>query len=247
MHELCMALQLTGKGGHGTLAPYYMARPDSSDQFTMIGLVHRHADLAKLLAGWLVSIQPDVITMELSSHGVAFRQSRGAELAARLRDRVEELRAGGYQIDNRALEMLLAYIALPSEFAAASDFAAPRGIPLFLVDMDSPSRAHLDHVEELLARDNLVKLLCGPPAEAGCLETTAARLFFEKGVALFPYTEEMCMRDRHMRDRIKELMGSRTGARFVHICGWQHLRDPYGLYGPLNPRKVFIHDKALRV
>ena len=72
----------------------------------------------------------------------------------------------------------------------------------------------------------------------------AARLFFEKGVSLFPYTGQMRARDSHMRDRIQELMESHENARFLHICGWQHLRDPRGLYAPLNPHKVFIHDKA---
>jgi hypothetical protein len=102
-------------------------------------------------------------------------------------------------------------------------------------------------MDELLAKDNLAKLLCGPGLENERHEMAAARLFFEKGLSLFPYTDEMRARDGHMRDRIRSLMESRTTGRFLHICGWQHLSDPHGLYAPLNPRKAFIYDEALRV
>jgi hypothetical protein len=213
----------------------------------MVGLIHREADLERLLSRWVETVEPDVITLELSSYGVSFRQSRGDELAGRLRATVEEFVAAGHCVDGPALDMLLAYIDLPSEFTCASDYAARRGVPLYLVDMDGHSRAHLNHMEELIARDNLFKLLCGPPAVKRDFEMAAARLFFEKGVSLLPYTEEMRARDRHMRDRIRGLMDSHGDARFLHICGWQHLRDPYGLYARLDPHKVFIHDKALRI
>jgi hypothetical protein len=213
----------------------------------MIGLIHRDAGLGKLLAGWLDSIEPEVITIELSSYGVAFRKSRGEELSGRLMATVQDLRDQGHCIDGKALDTLRAYIALPLEFVIASDFAARRGIPLHLVDLDSYSRSYLDHMEALLDRENLVKLLCCPGQEEASSEMAAARLFFEKGLSLFSYTEEMLTRDRHMRDRIGELMDSHGKGRFLHICGWQHLKDPGGLYAPLNPHKVFVYDKALRV
>lgn len=213
----------------------------------MIGLIHRDAGLGKLLAGWLESIQPEVITLELSSYGVAFRQSRGEELTGRLMATVEELNDQGHLINRDALDMLRAYIALPAELVISSGFASPRGIPVHLVDMDRYSKDYLDHMEALLDRANLVKLLCSPEQETTRSEMAVARLFFEKGVALFPYTEEMLARDRHMRDRIGELMDSHGTGRFLHVCGWQHLRDPRGLYTPLNPHKVFVYDKALRV
>jgi hypothetical protein len=213
----------------------------------MIGVIHRVADLEELLFRRMETIGPDVVTLEFSGHGLAFRQARGEEIARRIHGVVDELLAEGYSIDGRALDALLAYVALPSEFTAASRFAQVRGIPLYLVDMDGYSRSHLSCMDELLARENLAKLLCGPPPERERLESAAARLFFEKGVSLFSYTEEMDARDSHMRDRIGELMESHKPARFLHICGWQHLPDPHGLYAPFNPEKAFIYDKALRI
>ncbi len=213
----------------------------------MIGVIHRDAGLEQPISRWLETVRPDVVTLELSRHGLAFRQSRGEELARRVHGTVDELLAEGHSIEGRALDALLAYIALPSEFTAASGFAQMRGIPLYLVDMDSPSQSYLSHIEELLDKANLINLLCGPAPQSGRFEMAAARLFFEKGVSLFPYTEEMRARDSHMRDRIRELMASHKAACFLHICGWQHLSDPHDLYTPLNPQKAFIYDKALRV
>jgi hypothetical protein len=213
----------------------------------MVGVIHRDAGLEKHLSRWLETVKPDVVTLEFTHHGLVFRQSRGEELVRRVRGVADELVTEGYEIESRALEALLAYIALPLEFTTVSGFAEERGIPFYLVDMGSHSQSYLSRLEELLARDNLVKLLCGPVPETGRFEMTAARLFFEKGLSLFPYTEEMCARDSHMRDRIGELMESHRAARFLHICGWQHLSDPHGLYAPLNPKKAFIYDETFRV
>jgi hypothetical protein len=29
------------------------------------------------------------------------------------------------------------------------------------------------------------------------------------------------------------------------VCGWQHLSDPRNMYDPLNPVKVFAHDRSV--
>jgi hypothetical protein len=222
-----------------------MVHPGIPNEFVMLGVIHRDANLEPLLLRWLKAVRPDVVTLEISRYGLAFRQSRGEDLKLRVHDAVDELLTEGCRIDSQTLDALLAYIALPSEFTVASGFAEERGIPLHLIDMDSPSRSYLGRMEELLAKDNLAKLLCGPGIENGRCERAVARLFLEKGVSLFSYTEEMRARDSHMRDRIRSLMESHGTARFLHICGWQHLSDPLGLYTPLNPRKVFIYDEAL--
>ena len=214
----------------------------------MIGVIHRGADLEEHLSRWLESVEPDMVTLEFSSYGLHFRQSRGEELRKRVTETAAELAAEGYAIDSRSLDDLLAYITLPLEFITASAFAESRGIPLHLVDMDGPSQSHLSLMEDLLAKDNLIKLLCTRGPGKDRLELAAAHLLFEKGVSLFPYDNEMAARDRHMSERIEELIDSSHGAPcFLHVCGWQHLSDPHGFYAPFNPQKAFIYDKALRV
>jgi len=60
------------------------------------------------------------------------------------------------------------------------------------------------------------------------MERTMARLSFESGTQIVPYTEEMLIRDKHMSDKIALLMRAHPAQCFAHITGWQHLRDPYG-------------------
>lgn len=227
-----------------------MAHVDSSyldSRFVMLGLIHRDAEVRTLLSQWMEAWRPDIITLEFSPYGHRFRISEGARLAKRVRETVEAMSAAGRPIDGRALDDLLAYIDLPPEFAAASEYAAGRAIPFHLIDMDLYSHIRLSQMDELVSRENLIALLGGPCAGNAGRERALARLFFREGVRLFSYTEEMGERDRHMRDRIAELMAHGCARKVLHVCGWQHLADPHGLYSSLDPVKVFLHDEALRL
>ena len=221
--------------------------PHRDNRFIMLGLIHRDAEVGPLLSRWMKAWEPDVITLEFSPYGCAFRKSKGADLKERVHKVMEELRAEGRHIDDRALHDVLAFIDLPPEFVAASDFAAGCGIPLHLVDLDLYSRSRLTHMERLVSKENLTTLLCAADARNAQQEMALARLAFRGAVRLFSYTEEMLARDRHMRDRIAELMALHGAPRVLHVCGWQHLADPHGLYAPLDPTKVFIHDETLRL
>ncbi len=214
----------------------------------MLGIIHRDTEVRPLLYQWMNAWDPDVVTLEFSPYGFAFRKSNSAELKNRVLESVEGLRAEGRHVDDRVLDDVLAYIDLPPEFIVASDFADSRGIPFYLIDMDTYSRTHLSHLDKLIDRENLANLLYAPNARNHRQEKALARLAFEGGVRLFSYTEEMQTRDRHMKERIAALMKIHDAPRLLlHVCGWQHLADPHGLYASLDPVKVFIHDKTLRV
>ncbi len=227
-----------------------MARVDTSYQdcrFIMLGLIHRDPEVRSLLSQWMEACRPDVVTLEFSPYGYRFRRSKGAGLAEKVRKAAQAMSAGGRAIDTQALDDILAYIDLPPEFVAASGYAAGRGIPLHLIDMDLYSRTRLSQMDELVSWDNLITLMRGPHKENAGRERALARLFFRGGVRLFSYTEEMRARDCHMRERIAELMARPSRPKVLHVCGWQHLADPQGLYAPLDPTKVFIHDETLRL
>ncbi len=132
------------------------------------------------------------------------------------------------------------------EFTAASEYCDRRGARLFLVDMDRFSSVNLEPMDELIAKENL-RMLLGSDQCRGSRQKAMARLFLEKGIKTFPYTEEMRLRDRHMSRKIGRLVKRHAPSRLVHICGWQHLCDPFGLYAALYPKKAFIYDKALCV
>jgi hypothetical protein len=216
-------------------------------RFFMLGLIHRDPEVTPLLSRWMEGLRPDVITLEFSQYGYRFRKSRGAELSEKVREAARAMDALCRPMDRQSLDDLLAYINLPAEFAAASGYCERRTIPLHLIDMDLYSQVRLSRIDELVSRENLDILLSGPQPQDAGRERALARLFFRKGVKLFTYTEEMGKRDRHMRDRIAELMAHPDTPRVLHVCGWQHLADPHGLYSSLGPKKVFIHDEALHL
>jgi hypothetical protein len=216
-------------------------------RFFMLGVIHGDGEGKRLLSDWLESAAPDAITVELSRYGLRYRQSKGEALKEKVRAAVGELRAEGLAIDNDALGRLFSYIDLPFEFTSPRDYAAKHGVPLFPIDLDEHSSLRLSRMEELIAKKNLALFLSPQGRSAIGSQRAMARLYFEKGINAFPYTEEMRLRDRHMSGTIAQLLKLNTPARLVHICGWQHLCDPFDEYGPLHPRKVFIHDKAFCV
>jgi hypothetical protein len=222
--------------------------PQKSGRLTMLGIIHRDRDAEGPLRECLAALDPDTITLEFSGYGLQYRKKNAPALLERVDRTVRELRADGVCINREALDWVLAYINPPAEYAVARDVAAARGIPLFLVDMDRFSYLKLRDIGDLLAKENLSKLLGSPHlTSGGHTEKALARLFFEKGVKVFTYTEEMRMRDGYMSARLARLC-ARTGAsHIVHICGWRHLCDPDRLYEPLNPAKAFIYDKTVRI
>jgi hypothetical protein len=214
--------------------------------FYMLGVIHGDRNGKALLDKWLESAAPDMVTLEFSHYGLNFRQSSGERLRQRADVAIDELRAEGLTIDEAARDALFRSIDLPLEYVAASEYCDRRGASLFLVDMDRFSSENLARMDEVIAKENL-RMLLGSGHSEGGRQKAMARLFFEKGIKTFPYTEEMRLRDRHMSDKIGRLARRHAPSRLVHICGWQHLSDPFGLYAALYPKKAFIYDKTLCV
>jgi hypothetical protein len=217
-----------------------------SDGLLMLGIIHRDREGVADLQRWLDSYRPDAVTLEFSRYGLRFRRACDEVLRHKVKAVAEEMVREGYHVEGRALDDILAYIDPPCEYGVASGYAARHGVPLHLIDLDRFSRAELAHIGDLLSTDNLRKLFSGPVVQRDRREKVMARLFFEKGVVSAPYSKEMAVRDRHMSRRIRRLQAGDGEGRFMHICGWQHLRDPLNIYDPLNPIKAFVYDKTLR-
>jgi hypothetical protein len=222
-------------------------RPYESSNLTILGVIHRDRNGAPLLARLLDTWRPDIITLEFSSYGLHFRQINGEALKIKVRRIAGEIRSLGRSVNEGALTAVLDYMDPSFEYSVASAYAASRNHRLFLVDEDSFSRSKLSDVEELVSRENLESLLSGPIHDSSEEQKAQARLFFGRDVGVFSYTEEMGVRDREMARKIGALMARHRKARFLHVCGWQHLYDPLGLYSSFNPTKVFIYDQTLCV
>ena len=212
----------------------------------MLGTIHRDKEGTGMLERWMKEIKPDVITLEFSRYGLNFRTAHLHEFQARVEEYARELESRGETINRHSLGNLLAYLHPPYEFDVASRYATGHTIPLYLIDMDFFSYLNLRRIDELLDQKNMEQLLTGNKTEENG-ERTLARLFFEKGVNAFAYSEEMDIRDRYMRDRLMTLIRCHKGSTILHVCGWRHLCDPQHVYAQLNPMKAFIYDRTVRI
>jgi hypothetical protein len=210
----------------------------------ILGVIHRDPEGPALLDEWLSVVRPEVITLEFSNYGKAFREARGPHYIERIREVYNKLKNGNLPCYDNALSMAISYVEMPYEFQAVSRYGEAHGVPVHLVDMDFFSFLKLRGIEEFLGVENLEALLSRDEGDRIGSESVLARFYFEAGVRTVPYTEEMAVRDDYMSSKIRVLMKRYKRKKFLHVAGWRHLEDPRNFYGPLNPVKVFIHDKT---
>lgn len=217
----------------------------SGNTLFMLGVIHRDKEGPSLLRYWLNRIQPDSVTLELSYYGIRFRKKFSEKYTKRI-DRIATRCAERSTFYNEdSLSYLLSYIHVPYEYEVVSAYGSEHNIPFYTIDMDFFSYIKLRRIEDLLSEENIEQMLLLTETPNSNLEITAARLFFEKGISLNKYDTEMYIRDRYMSSKIRDLMKYCKNKKFLHVCGWQHLQDPSGVYTPLNPIKVFSHDKTI--
>jgi len=220
-----------------------------SARLVMLGTIHRDKEGGELLSRWLDYLKPDVITLEFSRYGMMFRKRHGAALRAQLDALVAKMTAEAEPPCQNAVGALYDYIDLPYEYTRTSQYADRSGIPLHLLDLDFVSCVNLRNVDELMGEKNLRIWFGGQASEENGIEKqrALARLLFDKGIRAFPYTNEMLTRDRHVKEKLELLTNRYQGKRILHVCGWHHLSHQHNIYDSLNPVKVFLHDRSVRV
>lgn len=219
----------------------------SGNTFVMLGVIHRDTEGPSLLKYWLNRIQPDSVTLELSHYGVRFRRKFSEKYTKRIDQIVMRCAERGKSYNEDSLSYLLSYINIPYEYEVTSTYGAEHSIPFYTIDMDFFSYMKLRNIEDLLSEENIEQMLLFAETPNRNQAITAARLFFEKGITITEYDREMYIRDRYMSSKIRDLMKYCNNKKFLHVCGWQHLQDPSGVYTPLHPIKVFSHDKTIRI
>ena len=211
--------------------------------FHILGIIQRDASNSMVIRDWLNAIRPHTITLEFSQYGLMFRKEKGPLYKKKIEFVLAQMRQGEEICNEDALSSLNAYIDLPSEYEAALHYCNENGASLHLVDMDLFSYMKLKDVDELFSEKNIRSLIGTQEDGHTCVhERIIARLFFDSGIQMTPYTEEMLIRDRYMGHRIGALLQGHKGKRITHITGWQHLRDPYNIFTPFHPVRVFPYD-----
>lgn len=215
---------------------------DYNHRFFMLGVIHRDPRTPVLLRQWITDIKPDIITLEFSQYGLMFRKENHDRYKKRIDEVLKKLKNNKRAYNKAVMENLESFMNMPDEYEIVSEYCVKRQIPFYLIDMDLFSYLKLQKAEELFDAENIERLLTGTDAGNGSCETIMARLFFNSGLKSVPYDDEMYVRDRYMADRLSLLMKHSRDKRFLHIAGWRHLDDPYHLYAPLDPQKVFPYD-----
>jgi len=214
----------------------------SPGKFFMLGIIHRDRRNDRLLGEWIEKLRPEVITLELSPYGLAFRRSLGGVYRRKIDDICDGLRLEGHACLSPELEDLYSYVEIPREYEIAGDYCRRTNACVYPVDMDLFSFMKLRQIDELISRENIRKNLSEKERRGGSAQEVLAGLYFRSGVTAFSYSEEMMLRDRFMCHGIGLLRKRFCEKRFLHIAGWQHLKDPLNLYAQFQPVKIFPYD-----
>lgn len=187
----------------------------------------------------LGSLQPDLVLVELSPYGKAFRNRQHHTLQRTLNHNLS-LAANLTSLTFRQalrhpeIKAIRRQLALPFEYRAARRYSPATVSALALVDSSRFSRKMIESWQELLSVSNLASLLTLP--EDGRLSPEesyerAARTIREvhpwlqhlsgnDSSGADPLWEE---RERYMAGRIRRVWEKSASRKVVYLGGWQHL------------------------
>jgi hypothetical protein len=233
---------------------------------TLVGTIHRDPNGLPRLLETLESEAPDIITLEMSEYGVAFRE----RTAPRLKGRLLEILKGLHEIWGQeqdqepdkpqnlskvgAIRAILLTLELPFEFRAIKAYCERKRIPFRCIDLSKYSREKLKlFQEEMITEDNLRRILTSAPMDpheefrkhrliarrliSGNVDHFLIRAYLSGKIG-----DGMAHRDRYMSLRIKEIL--RKYKKTLHVGGWEHLLDDshgktlYGLLKGLRPKRA---------
>ena len=233
---------------------------------TLVGTIHRDPKGLPRLMETLERESPDIITLEMSEYGVAFRERNGFRLKERLFDILRGLHEKSTQnqrgkiewpqnpLEIGAIRAILLTLELPFEFMAVKAYCERKRIPFRCIDLSTYSRAKLKTLrKEMITEDNLWKILAfaamDPHEELRRQQILARRLISHDGDQVFMEVflngkigDGIVHRDRYMSLRIKEIL--RNHKKILHVGGWEHLLDYprgktlYGLLKGLRPKRI---------
>ena len=233
---------------------------------TLVGTIHRDPNSLPRLKEILERECPDIITLEMSEYGVAFRERTGPRLKERLFDILQGLheKKGQKQREKLdrpqnpseigAIQAILLTLELPFELRTVKAYCERNGTPFRCIDLSKYSRDKLKKLQkEMITEENLRKILAfapmDPHEELRKQRALARRLTSQDADQLFieaflngKMGHGIVHRDRYMSLRIKEIL--KNEGKTLHVGGWEHLLDDpggktlYGLLKHLRPQRI---------
>ena len=233
---------------------------------TLVGTIHRDPNGFPRLMETLEREAPDIITLEMSEYGVAFRERTAPRLRGRLLEILQGLHETSGQEHDRqpdtpqtpveigAIRGMLLTLELPFEFRTIKAYCERKRIPFRCIDLSNYSRAKLKMLkEEMITEDNVRRILTSAPMDphgefrryrliARRLISKNADQFLIGAYLNGRIGDGMAHRDRYMSLRIKEIL--RKYKKTLHVGGWEHLLDDaggktlYGLLKDFRPRRI---------
>lgn len=233
---------------------------------TLVGTIHRDPNGLPRLMETLERESPDIITLEMSEYGVAFRERNGL----RLKERLFGIIRGIYETSTQQergkrdrshdpfeigpIRAILLTLELPFEFKAVKTYCERKRITFRCIDLSKYSRMKLKTLrKEVITEDNVRKILAFAPLDpheelqqqrnlARVLTSHDADQLFIKTFLNGKIGDGIVQRDRYMSLRIREILSN--DHKTLHVGGWEHLLDApggktlYGLLKSLRPQRI---------
>ncbi len=218
----------------------------------LLGTIHLDIKSAPFLKAAILDCKPDLITVEISSYSVRYRQAMYPKWCLCLKRALKQLPAR--KRGHPQVKLLKRQITMPYEWSIAKRYADCENIPCLTIDSGELAKKELPCWEKtLLAADN-VKFLVKEPwfsLESHFLEChkLASKLWNKPDpgqlhtVLAFLKEPFWQKRERIMATRLKRLSG--LDYRLVHIGGWMHLLDGRGLPNLLCQLGEIVCEKKL--
>lgn len=234
---------------------------------TLVGTIHRNPNGLPRLMETLERESPDIITLEMSEYGVAFRERNGFLLKERLFGIVQGLHEKSAHKEGEKhdksynpfeigpIQAILLTLELPFEFIAVKTYCERKRIPFRCIDLAKYSRMKLKTLEkEMITEDNVRKTLAfaaalDPHEQLQQQRNLARMLISHDADQLFIETflngkseDGTVHRDRYMSLRIREIL--KNDQKTLHVGGWEHLLDTprgktlYGFLKSLRPQRI---------
>jgi hypothetical protein len=211
-------------------------------QLRLLGTVHGDPRGFRRLRQFLQQFQPDLILVELSPYGLAFRQAHQRELqktlGQNLRRAAREVHCAWQKaLAHPEIRAIRRQIALPFEYRASHHYAQVHNRRLLLVDRSDFSQALVACWPDLISTSNLALLLTLP----GARKCHAVESHYRRAHELLcrpsactdkprhtagGLDEDICEeRENSLAERVRGAILAMAPASCVYVGGWEHLAD----------------------